>query len=74
MPWDGLVHYLDKLAAPQIIERPATVRGRRRRPLNGQRKKDETGRTQSLSTRPKPSPDRRDPSRAGGATNTGGPK
>ncbi len=26
MPWDGLVHYLDKLASPRIIERPATVR------------------------------------------------
>ncbi len=26
MPWDGLVHYLDKLAAPRIVERPATVR------------------------------------------------
>ena len=26
MPWDGLMHYLDKLAAPRIIERPATVR------------------------------------------------
>ena len=26
MPWDGLVHSLDKLAAPRIVERPATVR------------------------------------------------
>jgi outer membrane protein len=26
MPWDGLVKYLDTLAAPRIIERPATVR------------------------------------------------
>jgi outer membrane protein len=26
MPWDGLVHALDKLAAPKIVERPATVR------------------------------------------------
>jgi outer membrane protein len=26
MPWDGFVEYLDKLAAPRIIERPATVR------------------------------------------------
>jgi outer membrane protein len=26
MPWDGLVEYLDGLAAPHIIERPATVR------------------------------------------------
>ena len=26
MPWDGLVKYLDTLAAPRIIERPATVK------------------------------------------------
>jgi outer membrane protein len=26
MPWDGLVEYLDQLAAPRIVERPATVR------------------------------------------------